>query len=199
LGRRRSSWFVQHGGLGGPAVRLVVAKAERRFNQRQAILINRFLLPTWGFVIGNAIKNGDLPDNPQWQKVSWHTPKKVTIDAGREAQQNREDIELGLKSASEDYAERGADFKEQLIRRANDFRLIKEIAAKYDVPEGWLWRPTRADPDKVAEAEAEASNEPDGDEVDGKEPNDNVPEKDMKPKKGKQEKPATKPKPIKKK
>lgn len=181
------------GGLGGPAVRLVVAKAERRFNQRQAILINRFLLPTWGFVIGNAIKNGDLPDNPKWSCVSWHTPKKVTIDAGREAQQNREDIELGLKSASEDYAERGSDFKAQLIRRANDFRLIKEIATKYDVPEGWLWRPTRADPDKVAEADAEAAKA----EAEGEEPSA---EKDMKPKKGKpEEKPAPKAKPTTKK
>lgn len=147
------------GGLGGPAVRLVLARAERNFSHRQQVLINRFLTPIWGYVIGNAIKNGDLPDNPKWQCVNWHTPKKVSIDAGREAQQNRDDIELGLKSASEDYAERGLDFKEQLIRRANDFRLIQEVAAEYDVPEGWLWRPTRANPEDVAEAEAEADAE----------------------------------------
>ena len=63
------------------------------------------------------------------------------MDAGREAQQNRADVEMGLKTISDHYEELGADFGEELERRARDAKMILEVAAKHGVPVEMLWKP----------------------------------------------------------
>jgi capsid protein len=126
--------------IGGAGVRLVVAKADRRFSFRQMILERRLIRPVWSYVIGDAINRGLLPPMEGWWKISTVPPKRVTVDAGREAQQNRADVEMGLKTLSDHFAELGADFGEEIERRAADAKLILETAMKYDVPVGMLWK-----------------------------------------------------------
>jgi capsid protein len=75
-----------------------------------------------------------------WWKISTVPPKRVTTDAGREAQQNRADVEAGLKTITDHYAELGADFREEIERRGADAKLILETAAKYGVPPEMLWK-----------------------------------------------------------
>lgn len=128
--------------IGGAGVRLVVAKADRRFSFRQLILIQRFIRPVWAYVIGDAIAKGSLPAQVDWHKVRFQKPKRVTVDAGREAQQNRADVETGLKTLSESYAELGLDFEEQAEVRAQDARLLLDLAAKYQIPLDLLYRPS---------------------------------------------------------
>jgi capsid protein len=127
--------------VGGAGVRLVVAKADRRFSFRQMILESRLIKPVWAYVIGDAIARGFLPPVPGWWKISSVPPKRVTVDAGREAQQNRADVEMGLKTLSDHFNEQGADFGEEIERRASDAKLILETAAKYGVPVDMLWKP----------------------------------------------------------
>ncbi|MCF7674998.1 MAG: hypothetical protein K9N23_22150 [Akkermansiaceae bacterium] len=81
--------------IGGAGVRLVVAKADRRFSFRQMILERRLIKPVWAYVIGDAISRGLLPPVVGWWKIATVPPKRVTTDAGREAQQNRADVERG--------------------------------------------------------------------------------------------------------
>jgi capsid protein len=126
--------------IGGAGVRLVVAKADRRFSFRQMILERRLIRPVWSYVIGDAINRGLLRPMEGWWKISTVPPKRVTVDAGREAQQNRADVEMGLKTLSDHFAELGADFGEEIERRAADAKLILETATKYDVPVGMLWK-----------------------------------------------------------
>lgn len=128
--------------VGGAGVRLVVAKADRRFSHRQMILVIRLIKPIWFYVIGDAIARGLLPPAESWWKISCVTPRRITVDAGREAQQNRADVEMGLKTISDHYQELGADFGEELERRARDARMIIDTASKYDVPVDMLWKPT---------------------------------------------------------
>jgi capsid protein len=128
--------------IGGAGVRLVVAKADRRFSFRQLILIQRFIRPVWAYVIGDAIATGALPAQVDWHKVRFQRPKRVTVDAGREAEQNRADVETGLKTLSESYAELGLDFEEQAETRAQDARLLLDLAAKYRIPLDLLYRPS---------------------------------------------------------
>lgn len=130
--------------IGGAGVRLVVAKADRRFSYRQLILIQRLIKPIWAYVIGDAITRGELPIQPGWQRISCTTPRRITVDAGREAQQNRADVETGLKTLSEHFSELGADFTEEIERRAQDAKLILETAQKYGLPVEMLWRPEGA-------------------------------------------------------
>jgi hypothetical protein len=128
--------------IGGAGVRLIVAKADRRFSFRQMILERRLIRPVWIYVIGDAIQRGILPPIADWWKIATVPPKRVTVDAGREAQQNRADVEMGLKTLSDHYAELGADFGEEIERRAADAKRILETAAKYGVPVEMLWKPS---------------------------------------------------------
>jgi capsid protein len=128
--------------IGGAGVRLVVAKADRRFSFRQMILERRLIKPVWTYVIGDAISRGILPPVEGWWKISSVPPKRVTVDAGREAQQNRADVEMGLKTLSDHFQELGTDFGEEIERRASDAKLILDTALKHGVPVQMLWKPT---------------------------------------------------------
>ena len=128
--------------VGGAGVRLIVAKADRRFSFRQMILERRLIRPVWAYVVGDAIARGLLPPVQAWWKVATVPPKRVTVDAGREAQQNRADVEMGLKTLSDHFQELGADFGEEIERRASDAKLILETAAKHGVPVEMLWKPS---------------------------------------------------------
>ena len=127
--------------VGGAGVRLIVAKADRRFSFRQLILIRRLIEPVWAFVIADAIERGELEALPNWWRISCTTPRRITVDAGREAQQNRSDVEMGLKTLTDHFQELGADFREEIERRAQDAKLILDTAAKYGVPADMLWKP----------------------------------------------------------
>jgi lambda family phage portal protein len=98
--------------VGGAGMRFVVAKAQRRFEQRQRLLIDRFCNRAWRYFIGTAIANGDLPADEDYAKVTWQTPKSLTVDAGREAQQSREDYKAGLTTLSDYFGELGMDWME---------------------------------------------------------------------------------------
>jgi capsid protein len=128
--------------LGGATVRLVTAKAGRVFGKYQNIIIENFCVPTWGYIIGQGIADGEIPDDPDWASVSWTTPKSVTVDAGREAANDRADVEMGLLSMSELYAQRGLDFRTEMQKRAADMVHIKDLAAEYGIPFELLFRPT---------------------------------------------------------
>jgi capsid protein len=128
--------------VGGAGVRLIVAKADRRFSYRQLILINRLIEPVWAYVIGDAIARGELAAQPQWWRISCTTPRKVTVDAGREAQQNRADVEMGLKTLSQSYGELGLDFEEEMRTRAHNARFLVELAAEFGIPLQMLYKPS---------------------------------------------------------
>ena len=133
--------FVVEPNKSGGAMRLVVAKAGRTFNARQQVLINRLLIPTWGYVIGNAIAKGELPANDNWHRVSWVTPKKVTVDAGKEEAATFKAIQLGLKSFSEYHAENGNDARDHDLRRAADIRHSMDAAAEQNIPYWTMYKP----------------------------------------------------------
>jgi lambda family phage portal protein len=113
--------------VGGAGMRFIVAKAQRRFEQRQRLLIDRFCNRAWRFFIGGAIANGDLPPVEDYAKVTWQTPKSLTVDAGREAQQAREDYKAGLSSLQDYFGELGQDWEEQVRQIAKEREFIASI------------------------------------------------------------------------
>ena len=119
--------------LAGSGVRLTVAKADRRFSYRQTLLIDRMLRPLWLWVIGHAISIGKLEAVENWTEVNFTTPRRVTVDAGREAMQNRADVEAGLKTLTDHFAELGMDIHEEVENRAREMKLIAETAKKYGI------------------------------------------------------------------
>jgi lambda family phage portal protein len=137
---------------GGASMRLVVAKADRQFKQLQTIIINRFLTPLWGYVIGNAIKNGELPANDNWCRVYWTTPKRLTVDASRDSAQNRADIAMGIKTLGDDAQENGEHLSTLLKRRVREAKSIMDECAAQGVP---LWMVYK--PDNVAISDVTAN------------------------------------------
>lgn len=128
--------------IGGASVRLVVAKADRRFSYRQLILITRLIEPVWAYVIADAIARGEIPAQPQWWRISCTTPRRVTVDAGHEAQQNRADVEMGLKTLAQSFGELGLDFEEEMRVRARNAKFLVDLAAEFQIPLEMLWKPS---------------------------------------------------------
>jgi capsid protein len=93
--------------------------------------------------------------------VSWTTPKSVTVDGGRDASNDRADVEMGLLSMSELYAQRGLDFRTEMKKRASDMVHIQKLAAEYGIPFELLFRPTNTPLGTVYNVEkAEAADGP---------------------------------------
>jgi capsid protein len=157
------SFVTDSSGNTGPGLRLDIAKADRTFQKWQNLIIEQLCIPSWGYVIGDAIANGDLPDDPEWNKVSWTTPKRVTVDAGREAANDRADMELGLISMSELYAQRGLDFRSEMAKRAEDMSFIVNLAKTTGIPVEMLYKPTNIQPGTLAPLAPNAYVDPEDD------------------------------------
>jgi capsid protein len=113
--------------VGGAGMRFVVAKAQRRFEQRQRLLIDRFCARAWRYFIARAIAAGDLPEVADYDRVSWQTPKSLTVDAGREAMQERENYKAGLSSLADYFGELGLDWQEQVEQMAREKKFIASL------------------------------------------------------------------------
>ncbi len=129
--------FILDTKLTGPSVRGVIGKAQRKFNQRGDVLC-RLVEFVWVRVIAWGIEYDDLPAPPGWARVTFNRPAKATIDAGREAAQEREDQASGLMTRSEHYGGRGRDWQTEVdqIFREENYVIDKaaKIAASTGVP-----------------------------------------------------------------
>lgn len=125
-------------GIQGTAFRAVLQRAQRRFDERREYLAIKLYARCWGWVISNAIKNGKLTTSEEWWKVRWQGPAKISVDVGREAQQNRSDIEAGIRSMQEDAGERGFDWldlREQIEGETRDLlERADRLAKEFGVP-----------------------------------------------------------------
>ena len=154
--------------IGGASVRLITAKAARVFGKYQTIIIDQFCVPTWGYIIGQGIAAGELPDDEGWNRVSWTTPKSVTVDAGRDAASDRADLEQGRNSFSEDFGARGLEFRNEMTKRADDIAFMMGLANERGIPFELLYRPTNtpvgtvenSDMESESESESEGEDEP---------------------------------------
>lgn len=113
--------------LTGPAVRSVIGKAQRKFNDR-ADVMKRLVRWIWVRVIGWGVANNEIPSHPNWWGVTFNQPARATIDAGRESAQEREDNAHGLMSRQEHYGNRGLPWKPEVDQLFNEESYIIEKA-----------------------------------------------------------------------
>lgn len=120
--------------LSGTGNRLIIKKAERKFFERQSTLI-KVKRRIRNYVIAKAINRGDLPYCDDWWKCRFQTPSRISVDIGREARENREDVIAGLRTMQEDYGERGGnlyDARDDIQAAADDLcERASELVAKY--------------------------------------------------------------------
>jgi len=80
------------------------------------------------FALSRAIELGILPENEDWMDWEFSLPRKPSIDAGRDAQQDREDLKAGIRTWTDIHAELGTDTETQAFRKAMD--LVAMLEAK---------------------------------------------------------------------
>ena len=142
LGVLPYEFAVDPSSVGGAGVRLILSKAQRYIDDRGRTLDERLNYPVWMFVIGHAIKTGELENQTGWHKVAWTHPKRATVDAGREEQ--RLNVEAGLKTLENAYSELGLDFEDEMQTRASNARHIMRLAGIADsepIPLWMLYKP----------------------------------------------------------
>jgi capsid protein len=125
---------------GGASVRLITAKAGRFFGHRQNIIINRFLKIYFQFWLGTKIDRGDLPSAKNWWKSEWVCCKSVSVDAGRDAANERADLEMGRILPSDDFQSRGMGFEKSMRKKARDLAFIDKVAKETGVDPNRLWK-----------------------------------------------------------
>lgn len=139
---------------GGPTLRAAMVRAQRRFDEVEALVAGRLCDPTWSLVISAAARLKLIGPKPKdWNRVTWQGPAKATIDAGRESKANIEDIKMSLRTYQEDYAERGKDARREVRKAAKFQQYLEQQAAKYGVdPEVLQQRFANQQPDTTEEA-----------------------------------------------
>lgn len=99
--------------VGGTDIRRDLELAQRIVEPWQGDIAEEWQA-IWEFFMGGAIEDGALANPPaDWKDVRWHFPKSITVDRGRDAQQDRSDVMSGLMS-HEEYHGRYGDHAEEV-------------------------------------------------------------------------------------
>jgi capsid protein len=153
-------------GYKGPSVRAEFAAADRVFTRQQGVLTDKVLDPIKDAVILDAIARGEIPPPTllagetmvqalrRATKGEWRFPAKLSIDVGRESAANMNENRQGAKSLQEIAAEEGTDAFSRLEQIAIEAGYVKELAAKYGVPETAIRLTTSSLPSTPAAAAA---------------------------------------------
>jgi capsid protein len=110
--------------LGGANVRLILAKAMRSVEDRQDLLrgaAKRII----GYAVSRFIERGDLAPNSEWWKWSFSMPARISVDYGRDAKADREDLAAGIVSLTDLLAEGGKKLRQHI-------RKVKKERAEWD-------------------------------------------------------------------
>jgi len=72
-------------GLAGTETRALLEVAQNFLDRIQQMVIDQFCFPAWKFWVWQEIKAGRLPyPGDDWWRVEWVTPRKITVDNGRD-------------------------------------------------------------------------------------------------------------------
>jgi len=122
--------------LSGPSQRFVLAQAQRRFDEIAQAVITQMVSRVRLWALAKAIKRGDLTPPrgmDRWWQAVYHTPKRTTIDAGRDSAADRENLKLGTITLSQIAAEGGYDWQEIVDQRVAEQVYIRQKATEAGV------------------------------------------------------------------
>ena len=119
---------------GSAVVRMNLGKAGRYIGAVQTMLIEDDLEPDYIETVGAGIAAGEIPDDPNWMDVSWTVPPAPSIDNGRDAANDREDLKLGLNSYTELYKTRSKDFRKDARQQAADLAYLAQLEKEFGLP-----------------------------------------------------------------
>lgn len=125
------------GGWSGAALRGALASDNRFYDVRTQTLVTSFQR-IWEHVIGAAIRQGGELANPpaDWRKVAWQSPRRATVDIGRESTAILNELRVGVRTFRDVLGELGLDWRECLKQRLIEQKYILDTAKELEVPAG---------------------------------------------------------------
>lgn len=124
--------------IGGADTRRETAIGERVVERWQRRIARQFY-PHWRRWIRLRIEDGTLSGEPDnWHRCEFQFPKAMTVDAGREAKNDRDDVAAGLLTEQEfhgRYSNHWLKHRKQVQTEARDkIKRAKWLAADEDIP-----------------------------------------------------------------
>jgi capsid protein len=116
--------------IGGAVVRMELAKAERQFSSFQNVVIEG-LRPFIQFVLATAIERGELAAQPGWERMTFQTPRRLSVDVGRDTLAMIRGLEAGATNLRDILEEGGKEYEAEVIARLDDkVWAIKQATAR---------------------------------------------------------------------
>jgi len=130
------SFAVDPAAMSGPTARLEMQQAGRTFKRYQSLLNDKILRPIKNIVIADAVARGLIKENEgaRTTRGIFNFGANVSIDLGRESASAIAEFKSGLRTAHDIYAERGGDAESAMRIRAQEAKLIQDLAKEYGVP-----------------------------------------------------------------
>jgi Phage portal protein, lambda family len=117
--------------LGGASIRALVSQVQRSTEQRQTTLTNPALACVM-YAVASAMEMGRLPFTEDWDALDITLPPKFSVDVGRDGENRRKDVAMGLRSPHDVWEEEGEpDTETILTQRAELLQLRNRIATEH--------------------------------------------------------------------
>jgi capsid protein len=124
--------------VGGADTRRDLATMQRVAEVWQATLAQQWQL-VYEYVIEAEIEDGALSGAPSdWRLVDWQFPRAPTVDAGRAAQQDREDVRTGNMTLREARGQFGEPWRKHVRQLGVEMKEIIDTEKEFDLPAGSL-------------------------------------------------------------
>ncbi len=130
--------------VGGASVRALTGQVQRSVNQRQDVLWTPALSAVL-YAVGAYIRLGELPFTEDWYDIVFTTPPKFSVDVGRDAENRRQDVAMGIRGLDDCFGEEGeGDVETVFRRRAAVWQARARVAQEENVPPEALFNPAAA-------------------------------------------------------
>ena len=117
---------------------------QRSVTRRQDVLWGP-LLSAVLYAVAAYMRRGDLPFAEDWYNLGFSLPSRFSVDVGRDSDNRRQDVAMGLRGVDDVFAEEGEGDTETVFRRrAKAWRLRDQVAAEEGVPPEAIFNPAAA-------------------------------------------------------
>jgi len=130
--------------IGGAAVRAVVSQVQRSIARRQEALWQPFHAAVL-YAVAAFMKRGDLPFATDWDNVEFSLPAQFSVDVGRDSDNRRQDVAMGIRGIDDVFAEEGeGDHVTVFRKRAQIEKDLQAVAAEFGIPPERIFNPAAA-------------------------------------------------------
>lgn len=112
--------------LGGANTRFIMADAQSQIETEQQMLVEQFLGPYYIAWIRDMIEAGELEDFDGWELHTWLTPKRLTVDFGRDGKLHIEQAKRGHITLKSLYGYVGEEWQIEIDQYLDERQYIKD-------------------------------------------------------------------------